>query len=152
MNAFEPPDEAGEKRQPFSRLLVFSVGAVLLWPISWMFGRAIIPPDDVALRFSAIIYVPAIVVWAIYTSLAKVMPRRFQFSLRSLLTSTFLAAAGIWLLTKAERVTWWQFFLLVTSAWAAFGAAVGVILGRAPRWTLYGAAIGLAITIFAIVA
>ncbi|MGH7138051.1 MAG: hypothetical protein ACREHD_20055 [Pirellulales bacterium] len=117
-----------------------------------MLGRLIIPPDDVALRFSAILYVPAIVGWGLYTSLAKVMPRRFQFSLRALLISTFLAAIGIWLLSKAERVTWWQFFLLVTSAWSAFGAAVGVILGRAARWTMYGAAIGIAIQIFAIVA
>ena len=79
------------------------------------------------------------------------MTRRFQFSLRALLVATLLAAIGLWFLGQAERVTWWQFAFLVSSGFATFGAAVGVVLGKTAKWTAYGIGAGLLLTLYAII-
>lgn len=78
------------------------------------------------------------------------MGRRLQFSLRALLVATLLAAIGIWFLAQADRVTWWQFAFLVSSGFAAFGGAVGIVLGKTAKWTAYGAGAGLLLTLYAI--
>jgi len=79
------------------------------------------------------------------------MVRRFQFSLRTLLVATLLVGVGLWLLSKAERVTWWQLAFLVSSAFATFGAAAGVVLRKAARWAAYGTGVGILITLWAII-
>lgn len=69
MNPYQAPRENGAKAQlgrPFIKLLIFAVGAVFLWPASWLIGRGLMPPDDVALRLSVIVYIAAVVVWGIY--------------------------------------------------------------------------------------
>jgi hypothetical protein len=68
-----------------------------------------------------------------------------------LLVATLLTAIGLALLGRAEAVTWWEFAVLVSSGWAAFVAAIGVMLGKTAKRTAYGAGVGIAITIWAIV-
>jgi hypothetical protein len=65
-NPYKSPAESGAKTPLLARLLTFAIVAVLLWPLSWMLGRLIIPPDDVALRWSVIVYIAAIAIWATY--------------------------------------------------------------------------------------
>jgi hypothetical protein len=64
-NPYKAPNQS-EALRPIARLLIFAVGAALLWPACWALGRGLIPPDDVALRFSNTTYVAAVVVWGIY--------------------------------------------------------------------------------------
>lgn len=66
-NPYKPPSD-GVVSRAISRLLVFVVGAAFLWPACWALGRGLIPPDDVALRFSNITYVAAVVVWGMYVA------------------------------------------------------------------------------------
>ena len=65
-NPYKSPNESGAKTSLPARLLTFVIVAVLLWPLSWMLGRLVIPPDDVALRFSVIAYVAALAMWGTY--------------------------------------------------------------------------------------
>jgi len=69
-NPYKAPVENGAQGPPLgSPLLVFFQGAILLIPACWVLGRTLIPPDDVALRFSVIVYVPATALWLGYTRL-----------------------------------------------------------------------------------
>jgi hypothetical protein len=79
------------------------------------------------------------------------MSRRFQFSLGRLMVATLLTAIGFALFLRSEGMDpmLWKFPFFVSTGWAAFGAAVGVVLGKTRRWTAYGAAIGILITIVA---
>jgi len=79
------------------------------------------------------------------------MPGRFQFSLRALLLAMLLAGTGLWLLGKAERVRGWEFTFLVSSGFAAFGAAAGIVLGKVARRTAYWAGVGLFIALWALI-
>lgn len=72
-NPYKAPREreSGAKEQfggPFIKLLIFAMGAAFLWPASWLIGRGLIPPDDVALRLSVIVYIAAVAVWGIYVA------------------------------------------------------------------------------------
>lgn len=70
-NPYKAPRESGAKRPlagPFAKLLIFAIGAAFLWPPSWLIGRGLIPPDDVALRLSVAVYIAAVAVWGIYVA------------------------------------------------------------------------------------
>ncbi|HEV3339641.1 MAG TPA: hypothetical protein VG125_04775 [Pirellulales bacterium] len=67
-NPYKAPVEHGAEGPPQARqLLILALGVILLIPACWALGRAMIPPDDIALRFSVIIYIPATVLWLAYT-------------------------------------------------------------------------------------
>ncbi|HEV7223610.1 MAG TPA: hypothetical protein VGN42_12965 [Pirellulales bacterium] len=84
------------------------------------------------------------------------MPRRFQFSLRALLFAMLLTGLGFGLLGTAERVapndliSFLEFATLICSAFASFGSALGVIVGKPAKWAAYGFAVGLVIAIWVI--
>ncbi|HEX7379574.1 MAG TPA: hypothetical protein VF278_20795 [Pirellulales bacterium] len=66
-NPYKAPANSGLKLTGwFARLLIFVLGAAILWPASWLLGRGLIPPDDVVLRLSVVVYIAAVVVWGIY--------------------------------------------------------------------------------------
>lgn len=48
-------------RSPLGR---FAIGCVALGPACWLLGRALIPPDDAAQRFSLAAWAAASIVWA----------------------------------------------------------------------------------------
>ncbi|MEX0713377.1 MAG: hypothetical protein WD278_13560 [Pirellulales bacterium] len=48
-------------RSPLGR---FTVGCLALAPACWLLGRALIPPDDAAFRFSLAAWAAASIVWA----------------------------------------------------------------------------------------
>lgn len=47
-----------------SPLARFTVGCVALAPACWLLGRALIPPDDAAFRFSLAAWAAASIAWA----------------------------------------------------------------------------------------
>jgi hypothetical protein len=65
------------------------------------------------------------------------------------MAGTLLAGIGVALLLRADHVTIWEFSFFVSAAWMAFGAAVGIVLGRPRKWTISGAAIGMLISLLA---
>jgi hypothetical protein len=73
-----------------------------------------------------------------------------QFNLRILMAAVLLAAIGLALLRQAEGVTQFEFGVFVIFAFAAFGAGFSAIAGKLLLWTGIGAAVGVAITLWAI--
>ncbi len=49
-----------------SRRTQFFVGCAVLAPVSWLMGRGLIPPDDVALRFSFVVWPVLAAVWGLF--------------------------------------------------------------------------------------
>ena len=67
------------------------------------------------------------------------MPRRFQFSLGTLM----LAMLALSLLLGAEYSVWQLWFPLNCAAWAAIGGLVRLSCGRAEDYAAKGAAVGI---------
>jgi hypothetical protein len=64
-NPYQSPLAESSKagKNKLSGWTLFIVGAAALAPISWLLGRGLIPPDDVALRFSAMAWPVLVLVW-----------------------------------------------------------------------------------------
>lgn len=75
-NPYRSPVETREPpvaRPPLSTRFV--VGLVLLPPACWLLGRGLIPPDDVALRFSVVTWIVLSIVWWLVVPRRRIAPR-----------------------------------------------------------------------------
>jgi hypothetical protein len=104
-NPYQAPRENGAPGPPLGRqLLIFAVGGIFLVPACWALGRALIPPDDVALRFSVIVYVPAVALWLAYTCLREMIElnARKQLTAFTVALFCFVVAIVLWLVYPGD--------------------------------------------------
>ena len=74
-NPYKSPLAAGDARGASrSRLVRFLTGAGFLAPASWLVGRGLIPPDNVADRFSLFAWLALTTIWAVIVCLAPRNP------------------------------------------------------------------------------
>jgi hypothetical protein len=73
------PQTEGEKAPLFrtlSRRAQFLIGCAALAPVSWLLGRGLIPPDDVALRFSVAAWPVLATVWGSFVWRKRLIGRK----------------------------------------------------------------------------
>jgi hypothetical protein len=65
-NPYESPETAGLNATDSGRVQWFLTGCALLAPATWLLGRALIPPDDAALRFSIFVFAVLATSWGLF--------------------------------------------------------------------------------------
>jgi hypothetical protein len=60
----------------FSPFMRFLVGCGLLAPACWLLGRGLIPPDDVALRFSLVAWLVLTTTWGVFVFRKGTVPQQ----------------------------------------------------------------------------
>jgi hypothetical protein len=74
-NPYKSPLAADDaERATRSRLVRYLAGAGFLAPASWLLGRGLIPPDNVADRFSLVAWLVLTTIWAVIVCLAPRNP------------------------------------------------------------------------------